>query len=151
MSFQEVSWSAFLREPSQVEPMLERGDVLLRRRDAEPLRLTLSSRQDHEHEVMKTAARLVASVLANPSRGFNPKTAEDQLPWTRFLPPKDRELFVTEFLKHFEACADIGDFTSVGRLLAEWKNTALVHADGLADRLSKPIKETGPKVRRPGK
>lgn len=56
----ELTWSAFLREPTLVEPLLTKGDVLLKRRDAEPLRLTRATGDDLTRDALATAARLLA-------------------------------------------------------------------------------------------
>ncbi len=151
MPTQEVTWSAFLREPAIIEPLLARGDVVLRRRDGEPLRLSRELKDAGEREALSAAARLLAPVLSDHARKSVEKNAEGQLPWTRFLPAEDRHTFLTEFLRQFEACADLGDFSALGRLLAEWKNTAAVHAEGLAGALKRPIKTVGGRVRRPAR
>lgn len=148
---QEMTWSAFLREPSSVEPLLEHGDVVLKRRDGEPLRLSRSSKGQAERQAIAAAARLLAPVLSEGAREAVEKMADVQLPWTRFLPERDRHEFVTDFLRQFEACADLGDFSALGRLLAEWKNTATAYADGLGDELKRPIAAVGERVRRPGR
>ena len=71
------------------------------------------------------------------------------LPWTRFLPAADRTAFIAEFLSTLEACADLGDFAALGRMVENWKATASVHAEGMAGRLKGPIRAIGAKVRRP--
>lgn len=145
----EVAWSAFLREPSVVEPLLQKGDVVLKRRDSEPLRLSRIDREDSTREVLTTAARLIAGVLAhNPDVEAD---AEAQVPWTRFLPDDERQAFVTEFIQQFEACADLGDFSPMTRLLAAWKSTAMAHAEGLAPALKQPIANIGKRVPRPNR
>ncbi len=143
----ELTWSAFLREPTLVEPLLAKGDVLLKRRDAEPLRLTRAAADDNTRDALATAARLLAPAAAEAARDRS--DVDVRLPWTRFLPDDDRKQFVKEFVREFEACADLGDFTSLGRLLIEWKNTASLHAEGLADILKRPIAKVGKRVARP--
>lgn len=151
MTTHELTWSAFLREPTLVEPLLAKGDVLLKRRDAEPLRLTRASGDEATRDALSTAARLLAPG-AGEVRGEDVERQVDaRLPWTRFLPNEDRRLFVTAFVREFEACADLGDFTSLGRLLIEWKNTASLHAEGLAEILKRPIAKVGGRVPRPRK
>lgn len=149
MENQEVTWSAFLREPTIVEPLLKRGDVVLKRRDGEPLCLSRKSNDSGQREALAAVARLFAQALSKEARASVEKGADVQLPWTRFLPAADRHTFISEFLRQFEACADLGDFSALGRLLAEWKNTAAAHADGLAEELKRPIHSVGARVRRP--
>ncbi len=73
----------------------------------------------------------------------------ERLPWTRFLPPSDRKAFLVEFLGTLEACADLGEFAAVGRLVDDWKATASLHAEGLAGRLKGPLRVSASKVPRP--
>lgn len=130
MRTREVSWSSFLREPSSVEPLLERGDVLLRRRDGETLRLSRESSEAALRDALSVTGRLVAG-----AGKLDASALAERVPWTRFLSAKDRQLFLRELLSCLEASADLGDFTALGRLVAEWKTTAGLHAEGLADRL----------------
>ncbi|OJH35169.1 hypothetical protein [Cystobacter ferrugineus] len=151
MATHELTWSAFLREPTSVEPMLEKGDVLLKRRDGEALRLSRESRGANTRQAIIDAVRLLrADPSADPIRGSD-RGVTNRLPWTRFLPEEDRLTFVTEFIDHLEACADLGDFTALGRLLEEWKNTAAAYADGVAPALKRPVKAVGGRVPRPGR
>ena len=151
MATYELNWSAFLREPTSIEPLLEKGDVVLKRRDGEPLRLCLESRSADERQALFAAARLLsAGISADHGRTLG-RIVPDRLPWTRFLPEEDRAAFVAEFFSHLEACADLGDFGALGRLLAEWKNTAAAFADGIAPELRRPVKAVGGRVPRPGK
>jgi len=149
MTPHEVAWSKFLREPSSVEPLLEHGDVVLKRRDGEPLRLTRESKREAAHDALATAARLLAPALSQTARRSIEARARTHLPWTRFLPEADRRQFLTEFLLQFEACADLGDFTALDNLLFRWKNAASLHAEGLAGELKRPIRTVGPRVAQP--
>lgn len=134
-----------------MEPLLQEGDVILKRRDGEPLRLSLSHKGTAEQEALAAAARLVSTALDSEGRKALAANANKQLPWTRFLPAEELRTFLDEFVECFEACADLGDFTALGRLLTEWKNTASLHAEGVAPRLKTPIPKVGGKVRRPGR
>jgi hypothetical protein len=149
MSVHEVTWSSFLREPSSVERWLERGDVVLRRREGEALRLSRETNDSSERIALVTAARLLGAGLSKTKATVKAEAVTAGLPWTRFLPAGDRESFLSEFLDTLEACADLGDFRALGRLVFEWKATAALHAEGVAGQLEAPIKDTGAKVRRP--
>jgi hypothetical protein len=147
---QELTWSAFLREPTSVDALLAKGDVLLKRRDGEPLRLTKAARDDVTSDAIATAARLLAPTEEELLARLAP-VVEERLPWTRFLPAGDRDAFVSEFVRQFAACADLGDFTALARLLTEWKTTAALHAEGLAPVLRRPVSTVGARVPRPKK
>ena len=47
------------------------------------------------------------------------------LPWMRFLPPADVDTMVAELA----AAASHGDAADVAGLLADWRETAEIHAD----------------------
>jgi hypothetical protein len=151
MGAHEVTWSSFLREPTSVERWLERGDVLLRRREGETLRLSRESSDAAQREALSAAVRLLTLGAANAkgSLKLNEAQIAERLPWTRFLPVGSRAQFVAEFLGMLEACADLGEFAALGRLIKDWKATASLHAEGLAERLKGPISSVGAKVSRP--
>lgn len=90
-------------------------------------------------------------LLSEGARDAVEKMAEVQLPSTRSLPETDWHEFVTDFPRQFEACADLGGFSAIGRLLAERKNTATAYAEGLGDELKRPIAAVSERVRRPGR
>lgn len=149
MSTHEVTWSTFLREPTVVDRWLEHGDVLLRRREGEPLRLVRDSAGASERQALHEALRLLGGGSARRKLRLDEVEITRRLPWTRFLPPKDRKVFVSEFLEQLEACLDLGEFAAVSRLLQEWRSTAALHAEGLSEKLKGPLREVGGKVRRP--
>ncbi len=131
-----------------VDPLLRKGSVLLRRRDGEPLRLSREASDDSEHQALVAAMRLLAGAASAKGR-VGDKDLQARLPWTRFLPEADRRTFLAEFMANLEACADLGEFAALGRLVENWRATAALHADGTARHLRAPIKEVGARVRRP--
>lgn len=151
MGAHELTWSSFLREPTGVERWLERGDVLLRRRDGETLRLSRESSDAAQREALQAAIRLLTLGAARAKEGLqlNEDEIAKRLPWTRFLPAADRGTFVAEFLSTLESCADLGEFAALGRLVDDWKATASLHAEGIARRLKQPLRRIGAKVPRP--
>lgn len=151
MGARELTWSTFLREPTSVEPLLKTGDVLLRRREGETLRLSRESSDSAQRDALMTAVRLLTLGAASARGQFRLDEAKvaQRLPWTRFLSDSDRAAFVDEFLRTLEACADLGEFAALGRLVEDWKATASLHAEGLGAGLKKPIREVGGKVSRP--
>lgn len=149
MSSFPVSWSAFLREPTSIESKLERGDVLLRRRDGEPLYLSRASRRDDEREAVLTAVRLLNDRFAAPHEQAMDELVSARLPWTRVLSREDREAFGKEFLDHLGACAELGNFAPLSVLLTEWKNTASALLEGHREALTRPLEDVGPSIPRP--
>lgn len=151
MSTNELTWSAFLREPTNIDSLLQQGDVVLRRRDGEALRLSRDSKESDQRQALAAVARLLAPVISSAARKTLEPSVGTQLPWTRFLPDEDRRLFLSEFLEQFEACADLGDFSPLGRLLAEWKNSANAYAEGIGEELKRPVRFIGAHVPRPAR
>ncbi len=147
MEPRELTWSTFLRDPTKIDRLLQRGDVVLRRRRGESLRLSRASNQ-LPHDELLTAAAEVLSVLVRVSPP-DPKHLSEEMRWTSFLPPRDRREFLEEFIASLGACAELGTFDPVARLLADWKRTAQLHAEGLADSLKRPISSVGGRVQRP--
>ncbi len=151
MRAHELTWSSFLREPTSVERWLQRGDVLLRRREGETLRLSRESSDAGQREALLVAVRLLTRGTAQAKEKLRLDEAEiaERLPWTRFLTAAGRTDFVAEFLSTLEGCADLGEFAALGRLVEDWKATASLYAEGLAERLKRPISAIGAKVSRP--
>lgn len=151
MGAHELTWSSFLREPTSVERWLARGDVLLRRREGETLRLSRESNDSAQREALLAAVRLLTAGGAHAKKNLQLDEAEvaERLPWTRFLSAADRTAFVAEFLDTLEACADLGEFAALGRVIEDWKATASLHAEGMAERLKGPIRAIGARVPRP--
>jgi hypothetical protein len=147
------SWSDFLREPTRALSRLERGeDVILRRRDGEPLRLTLKSRGEAANLGTEIAARILAGAL--PALDSIDRVIGDalgeRLPWVRLLPPDAREAFLREFAETLEACASVGNMSRLAEVLGDWKATAAIHADPvLAADLKRPLPGTSTRVPRP--
>lgn len=134
-----------------MERWLQRGDVLLRRREGETLRLSRDSNDTSQREALLAAVRLLtlAAGRASKQMPLNDSEIAERLPWTRFLPAGDRSQFLDEFLRTLEACADLGDFVAIGRLVEDWKVTASLHSQGVADGLKAPLRVTRTKVPRP--
>src|SRR5687767_7749414 len=118
MGAHELTWSSFLREPTIVERWLERGDVLLRRREGETLRLSRESSDAAQREALSAAVRLLTlgATEAKEKLELDQAQVAERLPWTRFLPAASRAQFLAEFLDTLEACADLGEFAALGRL-----------------------------------
>lgn len=89
-----------------------------------------------------TAARALRNLLVH----VEPETAAtaliDEFPWADVLPKEDRVRFVTDFVRAFQASAEMGQWTSLAQTVREWKATAAVYSDPeLAEQLSKPLND----------
>lgn len=138
--------SEFLRQPNQVIADLTGHDVVLRRRNAPPLRLSEADREADRDDAFAILARLLRDFLARSPAGLE-TSIEEVFPWTTFLPSRDRDLFVHEFTQSLHGVSLIDDFAPVGQFLREWKVTAEIHADPrLARRLRSGLDASGDAV-----
>lgn len=145
----EHPFSDLLREPKSVVRDLDDSDVLLRRRGAPALRLSLVDRDDQRAD----AYALVGRALRNLAVHARPALAAallDEFPWTAFLPKPDQAAFVEDFTRTVLAAAELDNFAPLTHLVDEWRATAEIHADPkLARRLRRPIAADGNAVLRP--
>lgn len=145
----EATFTDFLRDPRRVTERLESGDVILRRRDAEDLRLSVASRVAATEETLSFLSRVIADALEDEvvRERIGHHVA---LPWLAFLPPTARERFYAELFECVQGAVELGTLAPVARLLDEWRVTAAVHADpDLARRLRRPLPGDGASVTRP--
>ncbi len=137
-----MQWSELQRDPKGVAALADRGDVRVRRRDGAALLLTREDRASSSAEGAVTAARALRNLLVH----VEPETAAtaliDEFPWADVLPKEDRVRFVTDFVRAFQASAEMGQWTSLAQTVREWKATAAVYSDPeLAEQLSKPLND----------
>ena len=149
MRLVERSFSEFLRQPNDVVAELADHDVLLRRRNAPPLRLSQAARDEDRSEAFEVLARLLRNLAVHLPGAFD-DAVNEVFPWVMFLPGPDRGLFVLELTKTLVAAAVVENFSPVAQLLREWQATAEIHADPvLARRLNGPVKAVGGPVAAP--
>jgi hypothetical protein len=145
-----TTFTDFLRNPNEVADLAREGDVILRRRGSEDLRLTVAARATADREGLGAVSRIIAALLDDPvvRKRIGRQVA---LPWLRFLPPAERARFYADLFACVEGASQIGSYAPVGRLLDEWQATAAVYADpDLAARLQRPLPGDGGEVVRPG-
>jgi hypothetical protein len=146
----EATLTDFLRDPNSIVEKLERQDVVLHRRNAGDLRLSLQSRSEADDESVRFMAHLLGQVLMDDVVGARLVSAAAAIPWVTFLPERSRQTFVEELIRTAEAAGEIGSMAPLAQLLIEWKATAAIHADpALAVELKRPIAEIGSRVPAP--
>lgn len=129
-----ATFSALLRTPNEVIDQLEAGDVLLTRRDAEPLRLSKARPAEQEVHTLAALAQLIAAGLDDDASDRLVDKLIDPFPWITVLPPAARRGFIEEFLATARACAALGRFERLTIALAAWKGTAEAYADPAISR-----------------
>ena len=145
----ERPFSEFLRQPNDVVAEFADHDVVLRRRNAPPLRLSEADRDDERDEAFDALARLMRNLVVHSPASLD-ATVDEVFPWVTFLPSRDRKAFVDELTRTLVAVSTIENYAPVGQLLREWKATAELHADPrLARRLRGAISADGDPVPAP--
>jgi hypothetical protein len=124
-----ATFSALLRTPNEVIERLEHGDVLLTRRDAEPLRLSKARTAQAESDTLSALAQLIAASLDDDACERLVDRLADPFPWIAFLPSKFQKDFVDEFLRTTRACASVGRFDRLTIALNAWQSTAEAYAN----------------------
>ncbi len=138
---EELTLSTFLRNPTEVLARLDHGDVVLRRRDARALRLSLEGRSRDRDAGTALVARMLAELVKEDvGRDALSAALQRSLAWVDLLPRHARDEFVAEFLRTVEACAEIGAHAPLMQLLREWHETAAIYADPeLTRTLTRPL------------
>lgn len=146
----EATLTDFLRDPKAVVDRLEQADVVLHRRNAEDLRLSLESRSEAVADGVRFVARVLSAALSDPSVRKRLEVSAEAIPWLTFLPAPRRQEFLVEFFRTAEAAAELGVMTPIAQLLREWQATALIYADPeLAVELKRPLPGDGDRVAAP--
>ncbi|MDO8484507.1 MAG: hypothetical protein Q7S35_06135, partial [Candidatus Limnocylindrales bacterium] len=146
----EATLTDFLRDPNSIVEKLERQDVVLHRRNAADLRLSLQSRSEADDEGVRFIAHLLGQALTDDVVGARLVSAAAAIPWVTFLPERSRHTFVEELIRTAEAAGELGSMAPLAQLLVEWKATAAIHTDpALAVELKRPIAEIGSRVPAP--
>ncbi len=88
------------------------------------------------------AARALRNLLAHMDPQIAAAALADEFSWADVLPQRDRAQFVTDFVRAFQASAEMGQWTLLAQTVREWKATAAVHADPeLVEHLSNPLND----------
>ncbi len=146
----EATLTDFLRDPKAVVERLEHVDVVLHRRNAEDLRLSLESRTEAVAEGVRFLARMLGAALTDAAVRDRLQDSAETIPWLAFLPVQERQEFLVEFFRTAEAAAELGVLTPLAQLLREWQATAAIYADPeLAAELRRPLTGDGERVPAP--
>jgi len=112
-----------------IEMLDKGGDVVLLRRDGEPLRLSKARHAEQEVDTLQALAQLIAASLDDEVCDRLAARLGEPFPWIGLLPPQRQREFVAEFLGTARACASVGRFDRLTIMLQAWKATAEAYAD----------------------
>jgi hypothetical protein len=89
-----------------------------------------------------SAARALRGIVAHLPATVAATALIDEFPWLDVLAPEDRAQFVADFVRAFQASAELGEWSMVAQTIREWQSTAAIHADpSLAGELARPLSE----------
>ncbi|SFS44867.1 hypothetical protein [Saccharopolyspora flava] len=128
----EAQFSELINRPKDTVAKLATGrELLLHRRDAEDLVLTTATRAEQDNQVVSATTRMFVAMMRHDkqARALMLDVVPQAFPWVRFLPTEDRREFLVELVETLRAVDDIENPAPVVDLLAQWRNTAEVHAD----------------------
>ena len=146
----EATLTDFLRDPRAVVDRLEHMDVVLHRRNAEDLHLSLESRTEAVADSVRFVARMLGTALTDAAVLDRLQASAEAIPWLSFLPARQRQEFLVEFFRTAEAAAELGVMTPLAQVLREWQATAAIYADpDLAAELGRPLAGDGARVPSP--
>ena len=138
----ERTFSEFLRQPKEVTADLAQHDVVLRRRDAPDLYLSLAARDTSRAKTIECLARLLCRITADSPEAMD-DAIEDAFPWVQFLSADGRREFAADLTRTILASASVESFELVEQTLLEWQNTAEILSDPeLTALLTTPITVT---------
>ncbi len=147
-----ATFTNFLRQPKPMLERLRRGDVILRRREGDSIRLSLEPRTAASKAGTEVAASLLAELVARlpaPDEALA-GALQSCFPWVKFLPSKERQKFASEFVETVRACASVGSNAALDEMTHAWKSTALVYSDPkLVAALQRPVSASLAVVSRP--
>ena len=138
----ERTFSEFLRQPKDVVADLGQHDVVLRRRNAPDLYLSLAARDTSRAKTIECLARLLSKIAADSPEAMD-DAIEAAFPWVEFLSPGERENFAKDLSQTILASASIENFCQVDLTIDSWQNTAEILSDPeLTALLTAPITVT---------
>jgi hypothetical protein len=150
MAAERFSFSTFLRDPKTVTATLDRGDVLIERRDGGNFVLRTTEREQRE----RRAIGFLSWALAHSDADELAEclgSDDGPFPWVRYLPASDRERLVRDLAEALRTAADLGNYAAFDLTVEQWRHSAEIWADPeLAEALTSPVKRPlGKRVRRP--
>jgi hypothetical protein len=121
MAISEHTLSEFLQHSGEVLPGLERGEIILRRRDGEDLIVMTRGQND----ALATTLRVLAGMV----RGNGTEQATAILPWFAFLSSRDQKRCLEELGRVASAAVANGELSRLEETLYQWESTGLAAWD----------------------
>ena len=122
----KVTFTELLREPKAVLALAAGGPVIVHRRGAADLCLSLAADRGPVSSALSILGPALVAIAREPT--FAPLLG-DALPWTAFLPADDRVNFAHELASTIAACSALDTWEPLPTLLHQWTETARYWAD----------------------
>lgn len=125
-----ATFSELLRTPNKVVDAAERSGVTLTRRDHDDLLLMSADTARRQRRGVEYVTLIAIAALADPASEF-----EDRLrlsfPWVCLLNSDEQTQCASDLLETARACATVGSYEPLAILVAQWRSTARMIADGI--------------------
>lgn len=146
---QTATFSHFLRSPNEVAAATANGSVLLTRRGEGDLVLLSAESERRNRAGMQFAVSTISAAVADWPDSFAHRLHQP-FPWMTFLSQHEQEEFAAELVEVSRACASLGRFEGLARVIRQWSNTAAAYESGVtADASELEWLETPVRVERP--
>ncbi len=122
----EVTFTELLREPKAVVALVEHGPVVVHRRGAADLCLSLAAGGGGASSALSILGPALGAIAREPAFA---SLLGDALPWTALLPDDDRSSFAAELASTIAACASLDTWEPLTTVLHQWAETARYWAD----------------------
>lgn len=124
-----VTLSELLRTPNDVIAQLDKGDVLLSRREGRTLRLSFAEPAEAQIDAIEAITNFIGAAANEALYARMAEGLDGEFPWMELLPRPARAEFVAEFLRTTRACIAVSRFDQLVSVLAGWRATAEACAD----------------------
>lgn len=124
----ERTFSEFLRQPKEVVAELAQHDVVLRRRNAPDLYLSLAASDISRSKTIECLARLLGKIATDSPETMD-GAIEAAFPWVEFLSADGRREFAEDLAQTILASASVENYRQVELTIDSWQNTAEILSD----------------------
>jgi hypothetical protein len=128
--YEEMPFSEFLHQPAATAARLDAVRAIrLRRRGADDLALVRADQTDRDATVIDFTSRLLAGLARAGESEAIRRVLPEALPWSAFLPERDRDLLLTELIEVAQGSASLRNLGPIAVLLEQWRHSAEIYAD----------------------
>jgi hypothetical protein len=128
--YDEMPFSEFLHQPAATAARLDAVRAIrLRRRGSADLALVRADQTDRDATVIDFTSRLLAGLARNGESEALRLVLSEALPWSAFLPERDRDLLLSELIEVAQGSASLRNLGPIAVLLEQWRHSAEIYAD----------------------